>query len=951
MATRRLTARGGLATDPSSINSPEALRQANNVSLHRPGIIMPRLGFGDLTGIGARTSDYRPFQAIRFRDDVVVASADLGGASDYKLERLSTNAPYTSGDPAPPVVDRPDTRPLFPYFLARGSLYIVTNTEGTKGIRKILAPDESVTARAGLATTYCPPAPNLIAATAGDDRVAIGSGKCAAYRIVLYRKDVNGYEIRSAPSSRDIVRAPAGTYANGIRVDLANLAGLAYKLATTTIGGPDTDDVIEVYRTRNVSPDTADPGEEYYLAFTHVITSGEVSAGQVTSLLDDVQDEQLGVALYTNPSQLGAVASKEVPPMGNDGAYWRECAWIGGTQDRATLQLYLTKVVRMAGPALEGIGVVGDIAGTADATLNSPTLANVSLSAAEWDCVAIGQWISGPNGPGTSASGIPGTARVLSFDEGAQTITMTVNATATNVGITIKAGDLMSICGTEYFFYTTESQALRWFEVSQATDLATRVYNTAQCMARVIGGSAARGDGRAFSPRDDQAVGGSGDLLLLSVRPEGVDGADTITVQCTMRGGAFTPNITSEVESPDPYVPGRLAWSAQNEPEAWPPLQNTIIGNALEPIQRLIALDDALLVWKTDGVYKVTGYPPNSWVVDLISSDLRLFSAESVCEHRGRCYAWTNQGIIEIASTGAWRLISGPIDDVIRFTEVVFSEDHAGRAWQVVSDDRLNRVFFGRDVEGDEDIVAIWLVWHPGTERWSEYDMPSYGLSYDQGVGKLLRFDTIEAWNAAYERSNENDPFSFYDIALTSLTASAEETTVTIAVSELDGYVPDVGDVLYRAATQESRRITAVSEDAGDYTITIDSAFENEVALLSWFQAINVELMWQAQELPGAGCRWGEHHFRFGELESAYTTTIVASQGGQTERNSTPTTQSVSITALAAERAGVVRIGPPRNTVRAARLYPYLAVRHAGARWTLESLDLHHTETGRRVAR
>ncbi len=946
---RRLRASGGLATDPSAINNPEALRVATNVALHRPGIIQPRLGFGDTTGIASRGGDYRPFQAIRFGDDVVIGSAELGGSADYKLERLSVAASYTGGDPLPP--DKPNTRTLYPHFLSRGSLYIVTSAENTKGIRKIVSPSTTATLRAGLAQSYCPPAPNIISSSAGDDRVAIGAGKCAAYRLVYYRKDANGYEIRSAPGSREVVRAPSGTYANGVRVNLADIAGQGIFLPTETIGGPIAGDTIEVYRTRGVTPDTADPGEEYYLAVTHVITGTEISNGVIVDLLDDVEDEQLGVALYTNPSQLGALASKEVPPMGNDGAWWREVAWIGGTQDRASLQLYITKVADMSTPALAGIGIVGNIEGTANTTINDPTLTSVSLSATEWSALAIGQWISGTSGPGAASGGIPLTARILSFNQGASTITMTVNATANGVATVVKAGDLIDVCGTEFFFYTSESAVLRRIRANNSSnDLATRCYDTAQSASRVIGGSAARGTGRAFSPRDRAVVGGSGDILLISVRPEGVNGDDTITAQCSMRGGAFVPNITTELESPDPYVAGRLSWSSLQEPEAWPPAQNTVIGNANEPIQRLIALDDALLVWKTDGVYKVSGYPPNGWVVDLVSSDLRLFSPESVCEHRGRCYAWTNQGIVEMTSSGQWRVISGPVDDIVRRTEVL-SGAIDGRAWQAVSDDRLNRVLFGYDETGETNTAEQWLVWHPGTERWAQYNSQAYGYSYDPGFGRLLRFDAIDAWDAAYERGDEADPFAYYDANLTSLVSSTngagDETTIAIAA--FGGRVPAAGDVLGASANGRSARVLSVVVDGTDYVITHEQpqgADGWEADIDQWYQSYSCEVQWQAQELPGIGVRWGEAHLRLHDITNFDLLATPITIGGETENGIATVTPSVN-----AGAPKVVRVGLPRNLIRAARFYPQLTVTMAGTLWVLEALDLHHTETGRRVAR
>ena len=77
-----------------------------------------------------------------------------------------------------------------------------------------------------------------------------------------------------------------------------------------------------------------------------------------------------------------------------------------------------------------GRDIQGTYGTTADRTMDSPVLTNV----ANFDGVAVGKFITGTGIPGTTT--VP-TTTILSFDVGAQTITMSANATTTGTPTTI----------------------------------------------------------------------------------------------------------------------------------------------------------------------------------------------------------------------------------------------------------------------------------------------------------------------------------------------------------------------------------------------------------------------------------------------------------------------------------------------------------------------------------
>src|SRR5690606_35376856 len=96
------------------------------------------------------------------------------------------------------------------------------------------------------------------------------------------------------------------------------------------------------------------------------------------------------------------------------------------------------------------------------------------------------------------------------------------------------------------------------------------------------------------------------------------NGGDAFDVDAS-RPAAFRPTGDS-LESNDGKRPARLWYSKPDEPEAFPPVNFIDIGDAESRILDLTALDDVLLVWKDDGLFRVTGAPPNGWVVDEIQA-------------------------------------------------------------------------------------------------------------------------------------------------------------------------------------------------------------------------------------------------------------------------------------------------------------------------------------------
>ena len=111
------------------------------------------------------------------------------------------------------------------------------------------------------------------------------------------------------------------------------------------------------------------------------------------------------------------------------------------------------------------------------------------------------------------------------------------------------------------------------------------------------------------------------------------------------------------------HRPHGLAYSKPDQPEAVPLLNFLTVNTEAHPIVRIFPMRDRLLVFKTDGLYVVSGQAP--YRVDALDDTCILFAPDSLAYVGGRVYALTNHGIVAIVDSGL-RPVSQPIDEELR---------------------------------------------------------------------------------------------------------------------------------------------------------------------------------------------------------------------------------------------------------------------------------------------
>jgi hypothetical protein len=198
-----------------------------------------------------------------------------------------------------------------------------------------------------------------------------------------------------------------------------------------------------------------------------------------------------------------------------------------------------------------------------------------------------------------------------------------------------------------------------------------------------------------FAPKDNAAGGGV----------SGVNGAginftltwpttDNISIRAT-NGQNYSPQVPA-IGAADTLTgsidarTNRLHWSENQQPEAVPQPNFMFVGDG--QIYRIIPTRDALFVFASDGIYRVSG-EAEIWRVDPFDKSTILAHRNAIDVHDQDIYAYTNSGLVLVNDGGVQRLTQNVIGD--QLPGAVFED-----SWEkMLAIDQMHR--------------DVWYVEHP----------------------------------------------------------------------------------------------------------------------------------------------------------------------------------------------------------------------------------------------
>ena len=444
----------------------------------------------------------------------------------------------------------------------------------------------------------------------------------------------------------------------------------------------------------------------------------------------------------------------------------------------------------------------------------------------------------------------------------------------------------------------------------------------------------------------------------------------TVTCSCV---GAFTPQTPQTSENP--ATPHRVYFSDLDEPESVPILNYFDVGTPGQPILALVPLRNALLVFKADGVWRITGSGPAAWSVEALDSTLRLVRPEAVSVLRNKAYAWCVGGFYEITDTGSRSLTAGRLDVELRGL-AAYAASAGIHATFVVTSLQRNLVLLGvplSPVQNKVQRTTKIYAFHTVTEQWSEWPVAwghaaesvndtlyySRPESNADGSGELGAVDVeVRSMQSTYngiDRTYALGPSLVVPVSggFGGGAGPPPPVIFTINASDVGSWIPTPGDWISgsNGVSRAYRRITAAALGAGVWTLTLEAVVPSTSSLIItdagvffitdggahflipdlsvWqgHEAITLKLEWHPTSPAGIpiGTLARELQFQMDLRDApnpATVDTLPRYIAGGTSDRSTFATVTSSMARIA--QIQPLRVGVSRQIARSASMAPYL---------------------------
>lgn len=897
MAQSRKTGRAGIDKRTAKTLGADALVEAVNVLVEGDGQLRQRPGFTTET---IKSTSRRPRRV--FPDGLILSDS----SNDEFFE--TTTGTVTGNNGTGQSANLGSSYNLADFVRARQNLYVTTYD----GVRKRTSTADTTLERAGICKLNT--GTHTLSSTAA---AAVANNKAVAYRWVINRTDANGMTVTSEPTSwYKVVNTSGGT---------RNVVFTIY-LAADHLAG----DIVELYRSLAV-PNTDTPSDELYLCYSHTVTSTNVSNAYVT-ITDVMPEAQLGRALYTNGTREGILKANARPPLASTMATWQDCVWMNAHLRPATQAFSIINVDNYDSTALYSY-----FNAAATTTSGSPTL---DLGASAW--LSDGQpragmrvWEVGsiPTAAGTA---IPANTTVLAVV--GNTVTMSANATASVAGtLAVYMGDYIDVNGYRmYAVKDTQTSALAGNNQFSTLDTsgALNAVATAKNLAYAV---QVAEDVPADSISDD--VSDAGTVLI---EAEGY--RETLTDVAS----SAPASISSIHNTAGDDARNTVAYSKPMEPEHFPALNFLAFGSESNQIIKLTALDDALLVWTLEGLYRVSGSAPDSWRVDLLDSNLILLRGEMVDVMSNRAWALTNRGLVSAGAGGVEAIVSGKVArDLEKYIEAALSSPstHTDNMF-VCCWPSAGAVIVGVS-DSPSSIAGTGFVNHfvyqPELDAWTRWDTGGSSATATGGAKWMTRLYPTESiaslavgaqWRyreGRYGKSGTSDLGIDKTYTLTGAWSNVGGSTYAVraTVANCNGWVAKVGDWVSAtlAGNTVYRRVLTVVDIATYNSVTLDGPIDMAVltgsATCKAYDGIPITLTYHSAADGPAIARECQVGFDISDLVTADAFGTYTDAASATEQTPINMRLLVGAGTEMTELARSTELSTPRMTSPASRSTPY----------------------------
>lgn len=934
-----------------------AMRRLINGVILRDNVVEPRCGFvpNSITYPSANQAsvliDLSPVSSSKTTDFVVVSTVSGSPGAPYLMQGDGTTitGPFAGGIPGGLYTDPGLFIDYNRYDYARGSVYLSSDI----GPVKYIMGDTFSSV-----TLHEPsnPLPMPITSSYASYNWH-ANASMVAYRFCVVHEDGNGYKVRTAPSGSSWFYNETGA---------ACAATVYCPLPIGTAAG----DTVELYRTLSIAGEI-DPGDEMFLVAEKIVEAADVTAGELV-IEDYTEATAMGAALYTNSTQQSLLKANNVPPASVDIAYFQSCMFYANCKERPFLQKLLIHADdnSTAAASSDWLGVHTT---TTTAAYASGVTAIAVTSVAGWE-VGMALGATSAAFPSETGNPFPASARITSI------VGTTVNfSPATTAGLTLGqtvfAKDVVTIrgvdfvasptgsgvSGSSYGYFNTYTGAPPAFQLTPLPVTAYRQRNALQNLSYSIGLFNALNNSGVWA---NVVTDARGAYLVLSNSVEYYK--SNIEFEST-NAGAWSAYSGGTEEVSQSTFPNRIYYSKPDEPEAVPLLNYLSVGSEKSKILRIVPFTDSLMVFKEDGVWRISGDAPDGWRVDFVSKDHVLHSPRSATVMNNLCYFWGSKGFWSVNSYGEFSNIGQNISDTAMNS--IFANiqtESTARYYFAQGFPRKNLVCFAyadgpftfgytSDLNNPTE-TRYWLVYNIDTNTWSAWDMrEGYTCAmYHADKNQLMlggltgAFAPIVYYDAEANAGEIKSVTGFNDGTADVVINAVSSTAITIDPNVF--YVPRVGDYI-----QQTYRVIAVSSD---------TEFEvNEPGLsIGTYEATRgIRLVMEYQPIMANGtpmsfAQWQDIVVTMDEIhtvEDMFYVVMGATPDWVNALDAVSTVDStINMTSTGVPaRAFTHRVRLPKTAAMSGKIYPYVEVVQRQTYYAIKGLAVTYTGISDRTQR
>ena len=737
---------------------------------------------------------------------------------------------------------------------ASQNLYLTTST-GIKKFDSVDSPGRAAGVPKALGMTATVNNPASTSAWIADDFKVV-------YRAVWGYRDANNNLIIGAVSQRENV-----TNTTGVTADIT--------LRIEIPAGITTAHFVQLYRSSAVSivGGDVDINDELGLIYEANPTSADITNKYLAPFDDITPDVFRGATIYTAATQEGLANNNEPPPLARDIATYKGSTFYVNTTSRHRVFLTLLSADGTNGLANDDTVVIGGVIYTAKAS--------ETVATAQFKRAAVGAGVSASQAVADTALSL---IRVINR-----------HANSTVYAYYISGGEDLpgqivfeerSFGGDGYAVYVnnatawspTESNGSIAFTATAATDLLTTATPhglTDDAPLTVASSDTLPGGLVAATTYYVVSTTSTTFKLAESIGGTAVDLTSTGTGTHTAYYGTASGN--------DRYKNG-VYFSKTNEPEGAPLGNFFTVGSADEDIQRAIPLRDSLFIFKTDGIYRVSGEDPTSFRQDLFDATTRLIAPNTAVVLNNQIWALTDQGVVAVTEAGV-QVKSRPIErtliDILGLNASVLKQESFAISYET---DR-KYILFVPTSSGDT-VPTQAFVYNTFTNTWTRWDLSKTCGGTNPADDKVYLGDADSAYVNQERKTFSYSDHADYKAAVTITSVSGKE----LVLDSLDNVA--VGDVIYQSAS-----IFAVvdAKDTDTNTVTVNISANFTAGSRTVYGAIPTKVAWvpSTGKNPGSLKLFREVTMIFRELFSGTATIAFSTDQSQAQELETLTGTSI----------------------------------------------------------